>query len=291
MVVVYLQGGLGNQLFQYAAGRRLAVRHGCDLVINPYWFGNPKERETRRDLELYDFNVKARVANGFEQKLWRLMHTRLGGLWGRLFSMSRLHERGVDRRREFAVAPDNSYLVGFWQCEDYFSEIREIILDEFTLSSPATIYIKQLADEMDSCNSVALHVRRGDYLTNKTAANFHGVCPISYYMEAVSIIAERVSEPVFYIFSDDIEWARNHLQFDCPAKFMDSSSLRRAASDIFLMSKCRHHIIANSSFSWWGAWLKRYEEGIVIAPTPWFRAQTNVPKIVPDRWLKVPINE
>jgi hypothetical protein len=128
MIQVYLQGGLGNQLFQYAAGRSLAVFHNTELVLNTHWFLNHSASETPRAFELREFNIEARVAPDREMHAWRFIHRRFGNLWASYHSIKRIHEKGLDKRLAMRAAPENSYLVGYWQCEDYFSEIRERLL-------------------------------------------------------------------------------------------------------------------------------------------------------------------
>ena len=139
---------------------------------------------------------------------------------------------------------------------------------------------------MDQCNSVSVHIRRGDYISNKDTNALLGVCPMDYYDRAIAYIVERVVNPCFYFFSDDIAWVRRTFSLPFQSRFVDHNSGRQSFNDMRLMSLCRHHIIANSSFSWWGAWLGRNGDKTVIAPRRWFRRDImDLKDLCPDSWV------
>ena len=133
-----------------------------------------------------------------------------------------------------------------------------------------------------------MHIRRGDYVSNPTTNKLHGTCSLEYYHNAVDIIAAKVSNPHFFIFSDDHEWARNNFKIDYPLTFVAHNNAGKNYEDMRLMSLCKHHIIANSSFSWWGAWLGSNPKKIVCAPRGWFKDKSlNTNDIIPSDWSRI----
>jgi hypothetical protein len=183
--------------------------------------------------------------------------------------------------------PDGVYLDGFWQSEKYFLDIEPTLRKEFSLRKAASPRSLDLANQISSSNAVGLHVRRGDYLS-QDKMEFHGVCSLDYYIAAVSIISSKIPAPHFFVFSDDPEWAVENLRLSYLTTFVRDADGNKPYEHIWAMSLCKHHIIANSSFSWWGAWLSVNPEKIVIAPKQWFRLQTLDSKdIVPERWMRI----
>jgi hypothetical protein len=273
VIVVRLMGGLGNQLFQYAAGRRLATRHGVDLVLDLGWFVHeahlvaaPRTYELgflelpHRQVEL-DPSLIAR----WEQRRRRFPRRSLNVIRQRDGDMS------VDPR--VLSAPDESLLIGYWQSERYFAEIEGTIRAEIGLA------------DGDDGDLVAVHIRRGDYVSHPETNAFHGVLGREYYDRAFAAVASRIPSPRYLAFSDEPAWVE--------AEFVDVGSLEvvaggAAGDDLRRMASCRHHVIANSSFSWWGAWLGELPGSVVVAPARWFEAPClDSADIVPDRWLRV----
>lgn len=287
MIVFYGQGGLGNQLFQYAAARRLALQHQCELVLDPYWFTHPLPGETPRSLELDRYPVALRVADTSEQRKWQWMRGRWGRFLKPLCSMALVREQGDTLNHALLYASQNSYLHGFWQSEMYFKDIRTDLLKELTPNEPPSFEDAAVLEKINACDSVSIHVRRGDYVTSHAAASFHGVCSLDYYRDSIKYIADRVNAPSFFIFSDDPVWTRENLEIPFPKQYVHHNGAGSAFQDIRLMSSCKHHIIANSSFSWWGAWLSENSEGLVIAPEKWFAAGRSTPNLIPDRWHRL----
>ena len=275
---------MGNQLFQYALGKYLALKDGTRLNLD---IGTYKQN-TLRQYALYHFDIEEMFCAGKEKK--------------------RLEQKEYFRRKlkriGFSVKPywyteqkpgyddyiqqltGNVYLEGFWQSEKYFKPIENIIRKEFIVKEPPSHKNKQYLNEIGSVNAVSLHVRRGDYVLDEVTNAVHGVCDIGYYSEAISRMAAAISDPRFYIFSDDIEWAKTNLSINrYPVTYIDHN-VSADYEDIRLMYSCKHHIIANSSFSWWGAWLNNYGGKKVIAPKKWFRSLTN-DDLIPDGWLTI----
>lgn len=244
MISVNLCGGLGNTLFQYAFARALSISREVALLDSCTQYG----------CQLTRFNVKLPV----------LPHP--GWRW--------IAERSLryDPKPEIE---DNSILAGYWQCERYFSSVEKELRQELTLSEPPSAAAQRYAEQITSTpNSVAVHVRRGDYLT--WAAQRHGVLPVSYYQEA----AAQFVQPTYFLFSDDSDYT---------LPFTSTKVHCTPWEDLWLMSLCKHAIIANSSLSWWGAWLGADKAGgKVIAPRQWFRTgNEEAQDIVPERWLRL----
>lgn len=183
--------------------------------------------------------------------------------------------------------PDNVYLEGYWQSERYFEDIKEIVQKEFTLKTPLEGLNLILAEEIRTVDAVSMHVRRGDYVTDENVSTMHGVCDLEYYRKAVDKVVQTLKDPCFFVFSDDPEWVADNLKLRHPARYISHNS-SLAHEDLRLMSLCRHHIIANSSFSWWGAWLSTCHEKLVIAPNKWFNNfKVDTSDLIPKAWIRI----
>ncbi|NTV55781.1 MAG: alpha-1,2-fucosyltransferase [Deltaproteobacteria bacterium] len=290
MVIVRLMGGLGNQMFQYSAARRLAYALNAELKLDLTWFKEPGSRP----YVLSAFNIAEDMASPREiltLTIERPVFVRMA--MTRLLGIKFYRPKSYVKETSFAFDPciltlsDGIYLDGYWQSEKYFADVEQLIRTEFTLRKPLSDRIKSLAEATASCNSVSIHVRRGDYLL-KNKIVFHGVCTPEYYNTCVDILIQRITNPHFFVFSDDPPWAIQNLKVPCRVTFLEPSLGERSFEDLWLMSTCRNHIIANSSFSWWGAWLSNNPDKAVIAPRQWFRTTALDSKdIVPERWLKI----
>ncbi len=273
MVIVRLTGGLGNQMFQYAAGRALADRLGAGLLLDTRAFEHAFSLQayTRRAYALEPFNLRARLANAADLKNWPLWVVEIG--------MRLRIVRPLFRRWHFesAITYDPSmrtlrgplFLVGYWQSERYFVDIADRIRADFTLREPLCDANAKLLELARSDRSVGLHVRRSDFVSLNGAAQVHGLCSIDYYRRAIDQMRIRCPACHFLVFSDDPQWARAELPLDPSAVFV-TGNVEAPERDLALMSACKHHIIANSSFSWWAGWLGFSPEQIVIGPAPWY---------------------
>lgn len=285
MIITKINGGLGNQLFQYAAGRSLAHRHQTNLVLDLSDFKNIPLGNTPRKFELDQYPIVARVASPEEEASFRFYQ---GRVLRRVPFLPRpwwhAREPHFQYDSNFSRLSDNVYLDGYWQSNLYFENIAPIIQSELQpLESPGKIN-QDLLDSMSQQNSVALHIRRGDYVSNIKAAIHHGVCSIDYYQKAINIIVEKVTNPYFYIFSDDLEWVKKNLAITLPVTYVGHNKGGQAFQDLRLISHCKHQIIANSSFSWWGAWLNSNPQKIVIGPKQWFLVNKNTSTLFPRGW-------
>lgn len=281
------QGGLGNQLFQYATARRLALQHSCSLVIDPYWFEHPRTDETPRQLEFNHYPVVMRQATRREQMLWAPMRFRGARFLQPLLPLHVVREHGFGVNPEVLSAPPNSYLIGFWQSEAYFADIRDQLLTELSPVVPPGPEDLRVIERMQHGDAVSVHVRRGDYVSLASASAYHGLCSLDYYHKAIQHIVERVENPTLFVFSDDPAWTKANLHSPFPTHYVDHNSACNAFQDLRLMSLCRHHILANSSFSWWGAWLSRSTDGLVIAPERWYAVVRPTPDLIPSRWIRM----
>jgi hypothetical protein len=293
VIVVKLFGGLGNQMFQYAAARRLALMNETEVALDLRWFST----QQMRDLALDRLSVRAAPATdaqlipglpaewtGSGRRIslrWRVAARQQGQ---RLIAESRpgVFQPAVLR------APDHTTLVGYWQSERYFSDVAEMLRDELTPKYGLSGLAAQLRDEIHEAGGVSLHVRRGDFVRNPEAARAHGVCSAEYYRSAMALLDSELGSPTYYGFSDDPDWTLANLRH--PRLHMVTTRDRVANSheDLALMASCRAHIVANSSFSWWGAWLGDGPDKRVVAPRRWFEdPRLSSQDIVPASWCRL----
>lgn len=291
VIVVDLIGGLGNQMFQYAAARALSLSKGVPLYLDASAF----EQYGLHRFELTRvFDCHAGMADrtmvkdmlGWQaNRSVRTLAARLGFGW--LRSCRWVEEPSFDYWPGLKCVPDTCYLTGYWQSEKYFHAVSDVIRKDLTFKIPLEGLNKTLAGQMAACQAISLHIRRGDYVSDASANQKHGTCSLQYYAAAVDWIAARVERPEFFVFSDDIAWAREHLGLSFPVTFVDHNRGDDNYRDMQLMSLCRHHIIANSSFSWWGAWLNGRADKIVIAPRQWFASGEKADDLIPSDWVRL----
>lgn len=293
MICVRLMGGLGNQMFQYAAGRTLSMRHNTVLKLDRSYLQNNGESETPRKFMLNTMNISAEYSLPYETPHLDENMSFIQHLKELYFKHKKKCCSNVlldfDHRINmlYYSAPDDTYLVGYWQSEKYFSTITDIIKKEFTPSSKPDNVNKEFFDCMSRTNSVSLHVRRGDYVSNLNTNEIHGICTEEYYNECAYKITKLIDKPEFFVFSDDPEWVQAHLNLTRPFTIINHNPVEMPVWDMWLMSSCKHNIIANSSFSWWGAWLNNNPEKIVCAPKQWFADKSPAADIVPERWQRL----
>jgi hypothetical protein len=291
VIVTRLMGGLGNQMFQYAAGWSLARRLNTEPLIDRTWLEGEGLFATPRHYELDAFRLQARSASPkLVSKLERRRDSTSNPLrreLGLAASAAVLHERSHAFDARFETVACDVLLVGYWQSERYFSNCAEAIRAEFELVDAPSPRNRDLTAQIQATNSLSLHVRRGDYVSDEATGRFHGLLPVSYYREAVELVTEKAGRVEIFVFSDDIEWCKRELAIPGhKLRYVDHNT--HGSEDMRLMSSCRHHILANSSFSWWGAWLNPSPEKTVIAPARWFRDPSiDTSDLLPDGWLRV----
>lgn len=288
-----LMGGLGNQMFQYALGRRLSMERDVPLKLDLSWF----QTQDKREFELEELNVITEIAT--HEEIYQTRYFSHNRYFRKACSVIENHlpywKKRVIKEKSIGTFDPNILSVskkciiqGYWQSEKYFQSIAETLLKEFTLIHPVVNEIAELAREMLKNNSVSLHIRRGDYVLDPKVNQYHGLLSIDYYRSAVKQIQTQVDSPHFYVFSDDLDWAKENLTFLVPHTFVENEPVFSSCEEMWLMSNCRHHVTANSSFSWWGAWLGVNPNKIIISPKTWFtNPKQSTVDIVPERWIRL----
>jgi hypothetical protein len=290
MIITHIIGGLGNQLFQYAMARRITYKKNLVLKLDISDFPSYKIHGFR----LNQFNITAEPASQDEIRQFIKNRNRMYLRFVRTYnSFLPFTSRSYVEERFFAYDPettklaDNIYLEGHWPSEKYFQDIEPVIRQELTLKEEMDVYHQDLKNQIADMESVSMHIRRGDYVTDPTANQVHGTCSLDYYQKAVDEIARSFEKPHFFIFSDDPEWALKNLKISFPMTVVKREG-GRDYEDLILMSCCKNHIIANSTFSWWGAWLNPRKDKIVISPAKWYQgADYNTKDLLPGSWITI----
>ena len=274
MIITRIIGGLGNQLFQYAAARRLSLLHQTTLKLDTTGF----EHYDWHDYSLGPFCIQEEFAT--QRDIAKIHETSENRS---IFTESTLNPYDPN----ILKTPKNVYLGGYWQSEKYFIDIQDVIRREFTIHYEQDHQSQMIAEIIVRTQSVSLHVRRGNYVSNPGVNRVHGTCSLEYYRQCIAKITETVMRPHFFIFSDDPPWVRQNLRLEYPTTYVSHNDATKDYEDLRLMSLCKHHIIANSSFSWWGAWLNPKPDKIVLAPSKWFNEPYNTQDLLPETWLRI----
>lgn len=278
-------------MFQYAAGFALADRLGVDLKLDLSEF----ETYFLRRYELGRFNINSQIATSDESSgivinpsRSQRIYSRLGYYFGFDLHKIAFKENEFRYNKTFEKLKHPVYLNGYWQSERYFHSAERKLRNEFTLNDNLSEESQRILEEILQCSAVSVHIRRGDYVTNPSAASIHGVCALEYYYSAIRFISTHVKNPVFFVFSDDPHWAKDNLNIGQSIRIIEANGPDRGVEDMWLMKSCRHHIVANSSFSWWAAWLNDSTEKIVIAPKVWFLdTGIDTRDLVPATWHRI----
>jgi hypothetical protein len=280
-------GGLGNQLFQYAAGRTLSLRTGEPLVYNTAHLTN----DPIRDYELDIFNTAGRLMNRLEafrvrySESVKLAPLRRIAPWP---ALQVFRDRDIGFNPAFNDLGGNVFLKGNFQSEKYFQSAAAEIRRDLTFRRDPDERNQQMISQIGGVTAVAVHVRRGDIAANPYLHSRHGLCDLDYYRVALDHVTQRVAGATFFVFSDDPAWTRENLRVPEPAIFVSHNTGKRNFEDLRLMTQCRHFIIANSTFSWWGAWLSQSPGKIVVAPRKWFAdASISDKDLIPDAWVRL----
>jgi hypothetical protein len=289
MIAVRLMGGLGNQLFQYALGRSLAARLDTSLAFDRGWFdeARPASHPNRR-YELDGLPLTDRLLRFSEQQIAVLEAPRrlipIG--WKVRPRLQVIREGSPTFDADILDSPDASLLVGYWQSEKYFADVADELRDSFA-SRPRRPPLEMHAERVRATRTIGIHVRRGDYVAVAETADIHGVLTTEYYDAAVAYIAEYANVEQVVVVSDDPAWARAHLSFPLPT-WHASLDLQNTRDEFDLLSACDHQVIANSSFSWWAAWLNSNPSKIVVAPRTWYRDPSiDTSDLVPASWPRL----
>jgi hypothetical protein len=295
MIIVNLIGGLGNQMFQYACGYALGRESGLAVKVATDMFD---EYTIHNRLELSRvFLISASVAEPRDmQNLlggWRSQPKIRRWLGIDILKLLRGQHFIVEHQSQFnkellCQARRGLYLQGYWQSERYFKRHADVLRKEFSFKSVPTGCNAELARQIRQDVSVSLHVRRGDYASHPKTLAYHGLCEPEYYFRAIEHMRGHVPKFRLFAFSDDPQWVTRTLKPRYPEMVVvDHNPGKQSHNDMQLMSLCNHHIIANSSFSWWGAWLNPDINKIVIAPRKWFANGPDNADLIPERWVRL----
>lgn len=292
MIITKLQGGLGNQLFQYAIGRRFAIDGNTFLKVNIENFDR-LTNTAKRNYKLNVFQVETTLASKADEisvlgaPFFQPIKRRFWKMGIDIFNWNYLREESYTYHPEILKNKKNIYLDGYWQCPLYFESIRAQLLNELSLKPEFRTkeFLNKLA-EIKSTKSIAIHVRRGDYATNTIVNKQFGMCSIDYYNAAMQYLSNKLDKPTFFVFSDDIPWCKENLiATDCNIQYVTDFA---DYEDLLLMSACENQIISNSTFSWWAAWLNKNESKLIIAPKVWYLDPTlDTSKLIPNEWLRM----
>lgn len=304
MIITWLTGGLGNQMFQYAAGLSLAERRRTVLKLDVSWFQDDAAHAAHNRYALSCFNITEQFATQEEIDRARGVQLTRTERWSvalaralRLYRYARRHSGPANWHRpptfrfypEFFAQPDNTYLNGMFQSEKFFAPIADQLRLHFSFRYPAPATVEKFAAQIRATPSAALHFRRGDYVRNPAFNRDLGVVGLDYYRQAVKLLRDRSPEATLYVFSDDIDAVSREFRPDGPHVFVRLDAASQPHDQLRLMSLCEHIAIANSTFSWWAAWLNPSPDKLVIAPDPWFaNSPHDGSDVVPDRWLRLP---
>jgi hypothetical protein len=283
VITVELMGGLGNQMFQYAAGRAVSLDLCTPLRVDLSWFRADLSASgsTERTYALTPFGIDPMVVPGLARGSFAYRARRCLQL---MTGERVLLDAGGTVDPRISKASSRTRLIGYWQCEQYFSRHAATIRSDFTFRAPLPADVEAYASRLRRVASVGVHVRRGDYVSNPAASSELGALPPGYYKEAGRRLGSVIPHAEFFVMSDDLEWCKDNVELPGPTTFVDVGSA--PWHDLVLLSSCRHHIIANSSFSWWGAWLAEHPGQQVIAPAKWF-ADGRPSPIAPERWQRI----
>ena len=306
MIVIRLIGGLGNQMFQYALGKALALKNDTKLILDLTLLEDHSSMDQsvvhrNFDLDIFSVNFDFASTQMIEYFNGKNRKTYFGKAFNRIRNILTKNRLIIEKDRFYNPQISNligsKCLVGSWQSPNYFESFRETLLKEFTFKAEYinltsfSFYQDQIKT---SINTVGLHVRRGDYVTNRYYNELLGVLPKSFYTEAIELLKKKFKKMSIFVFSDDIKWCEQNLEFEFITIFIaNEKSKKGVASDMKLMSLCEHQIISNSSFAWWAAWLNKNDNKKVIAPKSWVNSkhlndpQVHAKDIIPDSWIQI----
>lgn len=296
MIIVALYGGLGNQMFQYACGKAVSKKLQVELKLDISLLKDPNPTSDLypNNYELDVFNIPEQIATIKEVRKYVPNLRDASFLLKKLYKFRRALTNRVlfNETTKFCFnnkvtsIKDNTYLYGYFQTEKYFENIRKELINTFSIPVDIDPSNQSLINEIKQNNSISIHVRRGDYLGSKHEL----LDSLNYYSKAIEIIKTKVEKPVFYIFSDDISWVEENFEQLEINKFLVRNNTQKSYLDMLIMSQCKHNICANSTFSWWAAWLNTNPEKIVISPKKWFNNgefATSKFELIPANWLQL----
>lgn len=292
-IIAQLQGGLGNQLFQYATARSLAHQRQASLILDHSWFTRGYRDVTPRELLLSSLNIKGALIT-FESlrnrpKRIRRILQHLLPIEPYIFCERAPYRFDPDLLRAPSFKSQNLYLMGYWQSFRYFEPIKALLQTEICPLAPLDRHYQDYLKLIQQKNSAMVHVRRGDYVHLASAAKVHGFIGLDYYHQGMKAILDRNPDVHFFVFSDDLQWTKDNLPYQDRITFVESLEEGDAViQELELMTHCQHHLTANSSLSWWAAWLAKNESGLVICPSHWtVDLSMNWNDLLPAHWQRI----
>lgn len=306
MIITSLTGGLGNQMFQYAAGLALAEHRRTVLKLDVNWYRHDPAYEAHNRYALSCLNITEQFATQEEIDRVRGVALTRTERWSvaaaralRLYRYANRHAAPANSHRpptfafypQFFDQPDPTYLNGMFQSEKFFAPVADLLRLHFSFRYPPQPEVAALAARIKSGPSAAVHFRRGDYTRNAAFSQQIGVIGPDYYRRAIARLRERSPDATLYLFSDDIEAIAREYQPPGPHVFVRCVKPWHAYDKIRLMALCDHIAIANSTFSWWAAWLNQSPDKLVLAPDPWFaHSDHDSSDVIPTAWERLGIN-
>lgn len=288
IISIRLMGGLGNQLFQYATAYAISKHYKKEMVLDTRFFA---KYNLHGGYRLDKFNITARTLNSNEYSHFPSWQIKLLEIFPKLTIIfdNWLLEESFNFQSITIKTEKPINLVGYWQSDKYFSKYKTQLKNEFSLKNKLNKKYCKYFEKIIEDETVAIHIRRGDYISNPQALVKHGLCSIGYYKIALELLKEKLKNPKFFFFSDDITWTEREFSSiikDYQCTYISGGT---AEDDFWLMVNARNHVIANSTFSWWAAWLADHEDdGVVICPQPWLEDKDiNTDDLIPDDWIKI----
>ncbi len=296
-VIVSLYGGLGNQLFQFATALSLAKKNHARVFLDLSWFDKDhlSAGETPRAyaLGVYDLGCNVLIKNNRRKASHKQLTRYIDTVVRRVkkyinLGIPHFHEKSMKFHPNLIQSELPIWLDGYWQSYKYFEDIKPALREMIAFSRNMNSTMQAIYKDILVKDAICIHVRRGDYVTNPSAAQFHGLCDLSYYYSGINLVIKNLLNPHAFIFSDDPLWVRSNFKLQIPSTIVDINGSDEAHQDLWLMAACKHFIIANSSLSWWGAWLSDQSDKIVVAPNQWFlNCQMSTEDLIPDQWIRI----
>ncbi|MBN2091921.1 alpha-1,2-fucosyltransferase [candidate division KSB1 bacterium] len=278
---------------QFALGRCLSLKNNCELKLDLSWFDAMKSDCTYRTFKLNRFKLNMQTASQEEIN-------DIKGQKNRFDKLKRVKAKYLRfKNQTYVIEKKNNkfdssilklhppvYLEGYWHTHRYFIEAYNCLKKDFTLKDILVAPSSRTLDKIRSVNSVSVHIRRGDYISNPSNLKRYGTVTLEYYQKCLEYISNQINDPHFFVFTDDFDWAKQYIKTDFPISWMDQKTPEKDCVDLWLMTNCMHHVIANSTYSWWGAWLASNPDKIVINPVKWNNTEKQYNRDrSPDHWL------
>lgn len=291
-IITRLMGGLGNQMFQYAVARRLVGENDADILFDVSYLGSEATGLTPRKYGLDKFAVRGRIASESEirEVLGAGPRRFLVKAWNRVAPIpykTVVYEAGYAYEPGILKARPTVYLSGYWQSPAYFEQAAEAIRRDFQLKNGLTPSGAQWLRKIEAAPAVSIHVRRGDFLHNPLMIAFHGTTDAGFYKAALQHVTSKAKVESVFVFTDEPEWVRKNLDIGRNFEIVAGAGDAPDQEELTLMAACQHHIISNSSFGWWGAWLGRNRDKVMVAPKQWFAGAKEEPEIFGAAWHRI----